>query len=231
MTIDHALAKTIAGEITLSENPAKTLAKWRQIFGLKQRKLAERMRVTASVVSDYESERRKNPGASYIKKTVEAMLSFDRKKEVEATKHITQDGRAAAILDIREFLEPLPARKLAEKAGGKLVSGKLTGVLWGYTVVDSIQAILSLTDKEFAGIYGSTTERALVFTKVRSGRSPMIALKVTQPKPAMVVLHGLTPARVDKLAIKIAEVSKIPLLVSTIRDEETLIERLRNMRT
>jgi len=27
MTIDHALAKTIAGEITLSENPAKTLKK------------------------------------------------------------------------------------------------------------------------------------------------------------------------------------------------------------
>jgi putative transcriptional regulator len=227
LTVDEGLAKTIAGEITLSENPTKTLKKWREIFGLNQRQLAKKMGVSASVVSDYEGMRRRNPGAGYVKKTVEALLSFDRKKEVDVTQGARREN--PAILDIREFLEPFPVRKIIRRIRGTVVSGKPEGALWGYTVVDSIRAILSLTDREFADIYGSTTERALVFTKVKSGRSPMIALKVTQPKPAMVVLHGLTPARVDKLAIKIAEVSKIPLVVSTLKDEEALIEKLREI--
>jgi putative transcriptional regulator len=227
---EASLAKAIAGEITLSDNPAKTLKKWREIFGANQKQLAERIRVSASVISDYESGRRKNPGAIYIKKTVEALLTFDSKKGGELAQRLNKDDRETAILDLREFLEPITARKLIEKVKGKVVSGgNLSRVLWGYTVVDSIQAILSLSHMEFAKIYGSTTERALVFTKVGTGRSPMIALKVTQPKPAVVVLHGLSPSSVDKLAIKIAGLSEIPLVVSTIRGENKLIESLRSM--
>jgi len=57
----------------------------------------------------------------------------------------------------------------------------------------------------------------------------MIALKVTQPKPAMVLLHGLQPENVDKLAIKIAEISNTPLIVSAIKEEEKLIEKIREL--
>ncbi len=224
------IANKIAGEITLSENPGKTLKKWREIFGENQKQLAREINVTASVVSDYESGRRKNPGTTYIKKSVEALISLDKKAGGELSQRLEKQGRSSAILAIREFLEPVEAKKLVKKVKGKVVWGKtLKKEIWGITVVDSIQAILSLSDREFAGIYGSTTQRALVFTKVQTGRSPMIALKVTQPKPAMVVLHGLQPENVDKLAIKIAEISNTPLIVSAIKEEEKLIEKIREL--
>ena len=35
--------------------------------------------------------------------------------------------------------------------------------------------------------YGMTTDRALIFTNVSSGRSPMVAIKVTNLKPSLVV--------------------------------------------
>ena len=223
---EKALARQIAGEITLSDNPAKTLKKWRLIFGLEQKALAFALGVSASVVSDYESGRRKNPGAAYIKKNVEALTAYDSKKGGEFEEKQSLKRQESAILAMREFLEPKPLKTLVSKVRGKTVSGKADGRFWGYTVVDSIQAILTLSDKEFAGIYGATLERALVFTKVGTGRSPMIALKVTQPKPAAVVLHGLSPSKVDRLAIKIAEVSDIPLIVSTIKDEGKIVEKL-----
>jgi putative transcriptional regulator len=59
----------------------------------------------------------------------------------------------------------------------------------------------------------------------------MIAVKVTQPKPGMIVLHGLAPNRVDKLAKHIAENEKIPLVVSKVKTEGELIERLRRTLT
>lgn len=223
------ITKQIAGEITLAENPATTLRKWREIFGLSQKKLAQKIRVSPSVISDYESGRRKNPGAQYIKKCVDALITFDQESGGELAAKKTREQHSTAILALREFLEPIPAKKLVKQIAGKQVSGKPEGKIWGYTVVDSIQAILSLSDREFARIYGQTTKRALIFTKVQTGRSPMIALKVTQPKPSLVVLHGLSPSRVDKLAKKIAEVSKIPLIVSTIKDEEKLIDELREL--
>ncbi|MFH1787862.1 MAG: helix-turn-helix domain-containing protein [Candidatus Altiarchaeota archaeon] len=226
---DDPLAKQIAGEITLSENPPKTLRKWREIFGASQKDLARKIGVAPSVISDYEGGRRKNPGAEYIKKCVQALIKSDEKSGGEFAAKKTRQQQATAILALREFLEPIPAKKLAKKIMGKTVSGKPEGKIWGYTVVDSIQAILSLSDREFARIYGSNTERALIFTKVQSGRSPMIALKVTQPKPKLVVFHGPSPLRIDKLAKKIAEVSNIPLVVSTMKSEEKLIEELEEL--
>ena len=79
-------------------------------------------------------------------------------------------------------------------------------------------------------IYGSSEDRALIFTKVHLGRSPMIAIKVTHPKPKMVVLHGLKPKSVDKLAIKIAKLERIPLIVSKIQSEEDLVTSLGELR-
>jgi putative transcriptional regulator len=58
----------------------------------------------------------------------------------------------------------------------------------------------------------------------------MIAIKVTKPKPRLIVLHGLPPKKVDRLALKIATIEKIPLVVSKIRSEEELVKKLREHR-
>lgn len=224
------LAKNIAGEITLAENPASSIRKWREIFGIRQNELAEILKISASVISDYESGRRKSPGTGFIKKVVEALISCDIKENNGRIIQKFSIPRSDAILDIREFLTPVSALDIVDAVNGKVVANKMmlshTGI-WGYTVIDSIKAILELSENDFIKLYGLTSKRALIFTKVHFGRSPMIAIKVTQPKPSMVVLHG--PTKVDKLAIKIANLEKIPLVISNSLTEEDLIKNLKNL--
>ncbi len=71
-----------------------------------------------------------------------------------------------------------------------------------------------------------TTERALVFTGVTTGRSPMIAIKVKGITPGVVVIHGEIK-EVDPLAVKIAEILRVPLIVSKITAVNELIEKLK----
>jgi len=99
--------------------------------------------------------------------------------------------------------------------------------LYGFTVVDSKKAILELSSHEFQKLYGWSTERAMIFTKVSTGKSPMVAIRVTNLKPAAVVLHGLSIREVDPMAKKMAEVDRIPLLATTM-DLDELIEALKH---
>ena len=233
MDIKNILAKKIAGEVTISTNPGKTLRKWREIFGIKQCILADTMKVSTSVVSDYESGRRKSPGAEFIKRYVEALIDLDEINGSTVVKKFSRDIDIDAIMDIREFLEDVPATKIQKLVKGvMLVNKNIKDIrLNGYTVIDSIKAITDLSESDFIKLYGLSTNRVLIFTKVHMGRSPMIAIKVTQPKPSMVVMHGLKPAEVDKLGIKIAKIENIPLMVSTLENEKDLIKNLRELNT
>src|SRR5436853_191481 len=93
----------------------------------------------------------------------------------------------------------------------------------GYTVIDSIKAITTLDATDYLRIYGSTSERALCFTGVKYGRSPMIAIKAHPLKPAMVVY--VQPENIDELAMKLAELEGI-LLARTELYQGELISRL-----
>lgn len=223
------LAKSIAGEITLSDNPGKVMKKWREIFGIKQSELASLLGVSPSVISDYEAERRKSPGTKFVKKFIQQLVSYDLENEKGVVKRLSlrkEDG----ILDLREFLTPLKASQLVEIIDGKVLSNKelLKKKIFGYTVIDSIKAILDLNEEDLLGLYGLNPQRALIFTKVKLGRSPMIAIRVSSPKPSLVVLQGLKPQDVDRLAIKISRLEKIPLVVS-LNDEKELVENLKKL--
>jgi len=65
----------------------------------------------------------------------------------------------------------------------------------------------------------------LIFTKVSTGRSPMIAIKVQGIIPSLVVLHGAK--KIDEIAVQLAEIQKIPLILSPIETLEELLEGLR----
>ncbi len=93
-------------------------------------------------------------------------------------------------------------------------------------MIDSIKAILSLNPFDFSRLYGLTSERALIFTKVSTGRSPMVAVRVSNLKPSAVVLHGLRANDVDEMAVKIAEIERISLIVTRMEVKE-MIKRLR----
>jgi len=82
--------------------------------------------------------------------------------------------------------------------------------LHGYTVIDSIRAITTLSSFDYLKIYGWSSQRALVFTGVKFGRSPMIAIRAHPLKPAIVVYQK--PEQVDELAIRLAELEGLPLI-------------------
>jgi putative transcriptional regulator len=49
----------------------------------------------------------------------------------------------------------------------------------GYTVVDGKRAVETLSGLEFSQLFGATTERALVFTNIENGISPMLVVRVS----------------------------------------------------
>lgn len=220
------LELTIAGEITLSKDPGSAMKKWREIFGISQTELAEYLKVSSSTISDYEGGRRKSPGIGVISRFVDSLLQIDKGKGGKIRKQLEKEFKPEEeVFDTHEFKSSMQGKDFAEKIGAKVVAnpGKLKNTnIYGFTIIDSLKVIIDVPVHEYMLMYGKTPERALIFTQVESGRSPMIAVKVgrfsTDMRPSIVVLHGLD--KVDPVAAKIAETEKIPLLLTKMPIEE-----------
>jgi putative transcriptional regulator len=219
------LAEKIAGEITLSTNPGQTIKKWRETFNISQQVLADYLDLSPSVISDYESGRRKSPGVVTVRKIVQAFIALDERHGGEIVKRYLTEEKEQAILDIREFFTPIQSSKFLGSIEAKVISTdkQPNRDIHGYTVLDSIRAITTFSSSDYLQIYGWSNERVLIFTGVRYGRSPMIAIRAHPLKPALVVYHQ--PGAIDKLAIKLADLEKIQLAVTKI-PLDTLLKRL-----
>jgi putative transcriptional regulator len=220
------LQMIIAGEITLSKDSGSAMKKWREIFGISQTELAQHLKVSSSTISDYEGGRRKSPGVGVISRLVEALSDIDSKRGGKVRKQLEKDfSPKEEVFDIHEFSKAIPGKTFADMIEAQVVAnpGKLKEAkVFGYTVIDSLKVILEVPVTEYMQMYGKTPERALIFLKVESGRSPMIAVKVgrfsTEMRPSIIVLHGVD--KVDPIAIKIAEAEKIPLLKTNMAPEK-----------
>ena len=154
-----ALAK-IAGNVVASSDPGRALKAWREKLGIKQVLLAKEMRISPSVLSDYESGRRPSPGVLFVRRYIEALVGLDESKGRVVSKLVSND-REAAILAIGEFQTPVKASQILRAVDGRLLTGDESFVnLYGYTVVDSIKTIYALSGYDFYRIFGATTERA-----------------------------------------------------------------------
>ena len=227
------LANQIAGEISLSETPGETIKKWREIFKASQRELADAMEVMPSVISDYENGRRKSPGIKMINKMVTGLLEVDEKnggKTIREFSNISEDKAISSdtIISIEEFDSPQEIEDFVEYIGGDVLEGENKRKIYGYSVIDSMKAIVNLSTDGLRRIYGSTTERALIFTNITRGRSPMVAIKVTNLKPSLVVLHGIPQEELDPLALRIGKAENIPVAHCQCSREE-LIEKLNSV--
>ncbi len=220
------LRTTIAGEITLSKDAGGSMKKWREIFGINQTELAEYLGVSSSTISDYEGGRRKSPGIVVISRFVNALIELDKRRGGKIVKQLMKDFEPKEdAFDVHEFYSAMNAKTFMEKIGAKCIANphrlKETNI-YGYTLIDSLKVIVEVPVHEYMHMYGKSPDRALIFRNVENGRSPMIAVKVgrfsTDMKPAIVVLHGPNnPDKVDRIAIKIAESERIPLLVSNMQ--------------
>ena len=70
------IEEKIAGEIALSDNFGKTLQKWREEFIISKTELAKQMDVPLSMITDYESGRRKSPGIAFTPLTIVYPLMY-----------------------------------------------------------------------------------------------------------------------------------------------------------
>ena len=220
------LREKIAGEIVLSESPGKTMRKWREELRISQTDLARHMRVSPSVISDYEAGRRTSPGIKTVHRLVDAFLEIDQRSGRRLSRRFEE--YSDAIPSMRDWPVGMRASDFLRKIEGKLLTSGLNSrrLLNGYTVIDSIKAITTFDASDYLRIYGSTSERALLFIGVKYGRSPMIAVKAHPLKPAMVVY--VQPENIDELAIKLAEMESI-LLAKTDLGPPEIIERLERL--
>jgi putative transcriptional regulator len=226
MSLDHAeFAAHIAGDVVVSESPGDAMRKWRERIAVKQAILAREMGISASVLSDYESGRRASPGVGFIKKYVQALMRLDQNHHKLLVRQVEPRDKSA-ILAIGEFREPVRASELLRAVDGRVVTGeeKLNTEIYGYTVLDSIKTIYALSGFDFYKIFGATTERVLVFTRVGLGRSPMVAIRVVHLKPRMVVIHG--PKEIDSVGKGLAKKERIILALSGKKTVDEIVQTL-----
>lgn len=222
------LKEKMAGEISLSDDPGKTMRKWRETFHISQQDIAKHLKVSPSVVSDYESGRRKSPGVGTVRKIIEAIIELDRASGSPVAKQFETSDKNEAVMSIKEFHAGVPSALFVKEIAGRNITKDvgLIRTIHGFTIIDSLRAITSLGSADYLKIYGWSSERALLFTGVKYGRSPMIAIRAHPLKPAMVVY--VQPEQVDELAIRLATLEGIPL-VTTQMSVGDLIEKLEAM--
>ncbi len=230
-SLREVLARRIAGEIILSGKPGSTMRKWRELFAVSQTTLSETMGLSSSgVISDYESGRRKSPGAKFIRRFVLSLLHIDEGKGSRFIREFARltSSPSMAVVDLREFPIPVRVEYLCRAINGEVVAckDKYVKEVNGYTVIDSTKAVETYSGSEYTQLFGATTDRALIFTNVETGALPMMIVRVSSLKPRIVVFHKTPP---DAEAIRIAEYEQIPLIFSSAPTLEQLVKSLRKL--
>jgi putative transcriptional regulator len=221
----------MAGEIVLSSNIGVSLRKWRENFNLTQTSVARRMGVSASVVSDYETGRRRFPGVQFLRKFIDALTALDIQNGGEKILELAriEPVPSGVILSIEEFSMPAKASDIVTAVNGEVVAcgEMLDRYVFGYTVVDSLKAILYFKGNEMIQLYGATNERAIVFTNVEHGRSPLVAIRMYPFKPRMVIMHG--PTYIDPVAVELAKAERILTVISKSPTVKDLVQSLKDV--
>jgi putative transcriptional regulator len=214
----------IAGEISLSEDPGATMRKWREIFGISQVELAKHLDITVSTISDYEGNRRKSPGTGVIKRFVTALFDIDKiNGGGVAQKFREKEKPVSEYFEVHEFARSISLKDFVNLIDGRVLTNEdmvEAKKIYGYTLIDSIKVILDMPFSYFQNLYGNVNERVFIFTGVSTGRSPFVVLRVSSSKPSAVVLHNIDPTKVDRLAVKISERERIPMIATNASIEK-----------
>jgi putative transcriptional regulator len=229
------LEERIAGEIAMAESAGSAMKKWRELFGISQVELAKYLKISASTISDYEGNRRVSPGVGIIKRFVKSLLALDESKGSEVTRNLEKFNASgskespSSAYQIKDFSTPISCMDFSRLIDAKIAANPNlldTIKLFGYTMIDSLKIILEMSPSEYPKLFGNTTERAFIFDQVSTGRSPMVVIRVAPIKPKLVVIQNVDT--IDKLAVKIAQIEKIPLLTTKLSADEIKL-RLSNI--
>ena len=227
------LAKRIAGEVVLAGDAGKVIQKWRNIFKIPQRRLADEMKIMPSVISDYENGRRKSPGIKVIKRIVDAMITTDERSGGKIIQEFatfpTKSVLSDAVLDMRDFNEPVSIKDFCKAIDAPVVVRQdlMEKKLYGYTIINALKAIIEFSPIDLVKLHSLTAEKGLIFTGAHKGRSAMVAVKVMNLRPGLVVLHGAEG--IDDLAKRIAELEGVPVGLSKIKVVDDIVKVLKRL--
>jgi len=231
--VRQRLARRIAGEISLSENPGRVMRKWREMLHIPQILLAGSLGVSPSVISDYESGRRQSPGTKTIKRFVEGIITLDERNGGQVVNAFQRlmgvEIPTNILLDICEFGRGVSVQEFLEAIRGQVLACEdlLHRELLGYLAVDNTQALQVLSGEGFLKLFEATGDRALVLANVSTGRSPLVAIRA-DVKPSLFVLHGVE--QTDYLAIELAKKERVPLAISRMDSVDDMLRRLHVLR-
>lgn len=232
MTNSYAIdliAKRIAGDIVWSSNVGLSMRKWRELFNISQKELASHLGISQTVIANYEKNRRQ-PGSEFIRKFVRGLIEIDERRGFKVISELSKAFTLnfPFILDMRDLEKPVSYDELVIAVDGVPLSTNINlSKIYGYVVVNSIEAITSLSGMEFYQFLSLIFNKVVIFTKISTGRSPMIALKISPVKPKIVVFHR--PIRMDPLAIDLANKEGINVIMSTKKSEDELISSLKSL--
>lgn len=225
------IKKKIAGDMVYDRDFPSSLKKWRETFKVSQTDLAKHLKLSPSVISDYETGRRRSPGIRTITKIIDAMIEMDISKgssTINMLSMLKDSPKDNGIMEIIEFEETVSIKEFCDRIDAKILVDRPSRIR-GCTIIDSERAIVEMSAEDFIQFFGEFPERAFVFTNVHSGKTAMVAVKVGRLyakmlKPRIIVLHK--PNKVSKMSVKIAETEDIAL-ATTKMELRDIINRLK----
>lgn len=224
------MKKRIAGDMVYEKNFPIALRKWRKTFKISQTELAKQLKLSPSVLSDYETGRRTSPGIKTITKIIDAMVDIDVNRgspTVSMLSMLKVSPKRNGLMKIIDFPKSMTIQSFCEKINAKILVDFSFSVQ-GYTVIDAERAIVEMSAEDFVQFFGEFPERAFIFTNIHSGKTVMAAVKVSRLyakmlKPRLIVLHK--PTKISDVAIEIAKTEKIAL-ATTKTSLEQIVNKL-----
>lgn len=228
-------AKEISGEIVHSENPGGSMRKWRIIFKISQSCLAAEMNISSSVLSDYESGRRKSPGIFMLRKIVNALLSIDERTGAQIAARFSNNASwkklSDVIVSVRELNPPRTVNEINLLLNGKIIASANTinKNINGYVIIDSASMgnMNEISSYDFMKFKNLVVSKALLFAGARHKESMIIPTKMANLRPEVLVLQGIK--KLDELDERIASIENMPVIISNMSTTDEMIAALKKL--
>jgi putative transcriptional regulator len=140
---EQELFQKILGDVVANEEYGLVMRKWRELFNVTQAEIASELKVKPSVISDYESSRRKSPGITFIRTYVETIMKL-RKEEArrDVNKQLDLIGSDERLV-LYNFKKTISSEKLVKKLKAKtLTKSKELGISGSVVFFDNISKLL-----------------------------------------------------------------------------------------
>ena len=146
-----------------------------------------------------------------MRRFVNALIEIDKARGGEIIKKFLPTYGEEAIIDIFDFPYSVEVDRFMRQIDARVLNPEIEfrRAIYGYTILDSLKAILHFNSYDYFKVYGWSVDRALFFSGVKYGRSPMVAIRAHPLKPSAVIY--INPDKVDELAIKLATLEGIPI--------------------